>query len=83
MTEIFQKQHSHAFGIVHGPGVTVLGGPYSYTMAIVEATQDIEYTISDIKPDRCNLIQGLGGGFSVQVTSGRLVGMVVACSTVE
>lgn len=57
-----QKQYSHAFGIIYGPGVTVVGCPYYYIMVAVESTQDLEYTIGDTKPKSGNLIQGLQGG---------------------
>ena len=56
----------------------ILGGCYSYTMVIVESTQDLKYTIDRKDPGEGNLIKGQDGGFAVQVESGRLVGMVFA-----
>jgi hypothetical protein len=69
---------SHAFGAVFGPGATVLGGPYSYALVIVDSIHKLEYTIDDNATDPCNHIDGGCGGFALQVISGRLVGMVFA-----
>jgi hypothetical protein len=69
---------SHAFGAVCGPGETILGGPYSYALVIVDSIQKLKYKIDGYATDPCNHIDGICGGFALQVTSGRLVAMVFA-----
>jgi hypothetical protein len=73
-----KESYSHAFGAVLGHGETVLCGPYSYVMVIVESIHKLEYTIDGNVTVPCNHIDGYRGGFAIQVRSGRLIGMVFA-----
>ncbi|KAI2476670.1 hypothetical protein Ptr902_12017 [Pyrenophora tritici-repentis] len=78
MKETQTKSYSHAFGAVFGPGATILSGPFSYAIAILESSDDLEYTIGGKAPARCNLIHGYQGCLTIQVEVGQLVGMVFA-----